>query len=242
MYTTETVTVQDSPMEILHFTPAGDISDAGPYPGLVVCQHIPVAHQGLETDAWQIGVGERLAGMGYAVAIPFVFHWWNKADDIQVKRDGFRDDWVVADLKAASASLAARDEVDADRIGILGHCWGGRVSWLGACHLPEMKALVTLYGGRIKLPMADGATPPIELARNIPCPVLGIFGNDDANPSPADVDDYEAALKDAGVDCTFHRYDCAGHGFQDSSNPERYRAAQSEDAWGKIEAFLKATL
>ena len=40
----------------------------------------------------------------------------------------------------------------------------------------------------------------------------------------------------------FHRYDGAGHGFQDSSNPERYREAQSNDAWEKIEDFLARTL
>ncbi len=178
MFTKEMVTVQDSPMDILHFTPAGE----GPHPALIVCQHIPVAHKGLETDPWQIAVGERLAGMGHAVAMPFVFHWWDREADIQVKRDGFRDDWVVADLKITEERLAVRPEVDENRIGIIGHCWGGRVSWLGACHLPAMKALVTLYGGRIKLPMADGGTPPIALSGQIPCPVLGIFGNDDANP------------------------------------------------------------
>ncbi len=56
------------------------------------------------------------------------------------------------------------------------------------------------------------------------------------------MDDYEAALENAGINNTFLRYDGAGHGFQDDSNPERYRAAQSEDAWNRIEAFLEATL
>ena len=45
----------------------------------------------------------------------------------------FRDDWTVADLDAALALLAGMDSVDEDHIGILGHCWGGRVAWLGAC-------------------------------------------------------------------------------------------------------------
>jgi carboxymethylenebutenolidase len=238
MYEKHSLTVLDSAMEVLVFTPEGP----GPHPALIVCQHIPVSHAGLEKDPWQIGVGERLARAGYVVAMPWVFHWWPAESDISVKREGFRDDWAVADLAAAFELLVARADVDAKRVGIIGHCWGGRVSWLGACHNPDLKALVTLYGGRIKIPLADGATPPIELIAGMGCSVMGVFGNDDTNPSPEDVDDLDAALTQAGISHVFHRYDGAGHGFQDDSNPDRYREVQSNDAWRKITAFLAETL
>ncbi len=238
MYEKHNLSVLGSEMETLVFRPQGE----GPHPALIVCQHIPVAHAGLETDPWQIGVGERLAKAGYIAVMPWVFHWWPATDDISVKREGFRDDWAVADLKAAYDFMIARPDVDAERVGIIGHCWGGRVSWLGACHNARLKALVTLYGGRIKLSFVDGATPPIELVGGMGCKVLGIFGDEDQNPSPADVDDLDAALTKAGVPHVFHRYDGAGHGFQDYSNAERYREAQSDDAWKKIEAFLAETL
>jgi hypothetical protein len=52
----------------------------------------------------------------------------------------------------------------------------------------------------------------------------------------------EAALRQANVPCEFHRYDGAGHGFQDSTNPERYRQQQSEDAWAKSLDFLARNL
>ncbi len=84
--------------------------------------------------------------------------------------------------------------------------------------------------------------PPITLAARIPCPVLGIFGNDDGNPSPADVDDLDAALSAAGVAHHFHRYDGAGHGFQDFGDETRYREAAAADAWGKLLAFFAAEL
>lgn len=238
MYSTETVSVAGSPMEVFVFQPEGD----GPHPGLIVCQHIPVAHAGLETDPWQLDVGERLAAQGYVVAMPFVFHWWPKEDDISVKRDGFRDDRSILDLKAAHELLKARGDVSNDRIGMIGHCWGGRVALVGACHLPGLSAAVTLYGGRTKVSMSDGATPPFELIENITCPVLGIFGNEDENPSPQDAADIAAAMAKAGVAFEMHQYDGAGHGFQDFSNPDRYREEQSEDAWGKIFAFLSRNL
>ena len=234
MYEMRTVDIQGSPMEVMCAMPGGE----GPLPGVVVAQHLPIAHTGLENDPFTIDVAERLAAAGYASVTPFVFHWWDRDEDIATKRAEFRDDRAVADMNAAYDMLARSDRVDADRIGVLGHCWGGRVSWLHACHNPNYKALVTLYGGRIKLGMGEGAIAPIELCSRMACPVLGIFGNEDANPSPEDVDDLDAALTKADVAHEFHRYDGAGHGFQDFCNEDRYRKDAAEDAWSKLFAFL----
>ena len=238
MYCKTSVVIDGSAMEILVFEPAGD----GPVPGIVVAQHLPIAHAGLEEDPFTIDVGERLAGAGYACVIPHIFHWWPADEDIDVKRAAFRDDWTVADMAAAYHALAAMARVDSERIGIVGHCWGGRVAWLAACHNPDYKAAAVLYGGRIKVAMGPGATPPSELAERIPCPMIGIFGNDDENPSPADVDDLDAVLTAAGVAHQFHRYDGAGHGFQDFHNPERFHATAAADAWDKLLAFFDTEL
>ena len=232
------VVVKGSEMEILVFEPQGD----GPVPGIVVAQHLPVAHAGLELDPFTIDVGERLARAGYACVVPYVFHWWPRDEDIEVKRAEFRDDWTVADMAAAYDLLAGMARVNSDKIGVIGHCWGGRVAWLAACHNPGYNAAAVLYGGRIKAAMGPGSVPPSELAHQIPCPMIGIFGNDDENPSPADVDDLDAALTEAGVAHSFHRYDDAGHGFQDFTNATRYRKAATADAWDKLLAFFDAEL
>ncbi|MBI1942335.1 MAG: dienelactone hydrolase family protein [Betaproteobacteria bacterium] len=234
----ETVPVRGNAMEVFLFTPAGD----GPHPGLVLCQHIPVGHTGIENDTVTLKIAERYCENGYAVAVPFIFHWWPKGADIETKRAAFRDDWTRMDLDAAYALLAARPTVDATRIGIAGHCWGGRVAWLGAATNRRYKACAIFYGGRIKLVMGEGNPPAIELAPKIRCPVIGFFGNEDTNPTPADVNDYDAALTAAGVEHVFHRYDGAGHAFQSFDNPERYRKEASEDAWAKVLGFFAAKL
>ena len=238
MYRSEYLDVQGKPMHTLVFEPAS----VGPHPGLIIAQHLPVAHAGLENDPFTIAVGEHYAAAGYVCAIPFLFHWWPADEDVAVKREAFRDDWTVADLHASYRLLADMDSVDAEHVDILGHCWGGRVAWLGACSNPDLKACILFYGGRVKVAFADGGTPPIEQVGQIACPVMGVFGNEDQGPSPADVDDYEAALQQAGVPSEFHRYDGAGHGFQDSGNAERYRPEQSEDAWTKAIDFLDRNL
>ena len=228
-----TIPVQHNPMEVFLFAPAGE----GPHPGLVLCQHLPVGHTGLENDTVTLKTAQRYAENGYAVAVPFIFHWWAKSADIELKRAAFRDDWTRQDLDAAYALLAARPGVDAKRIGIAGHCWGGRVAWLGAATNKRYKACAIFYGGRVKLPMGKNSPPAIERAADIRCPVIGFFGNDDTNPTPADVDDYDAALTKAGVEHVFHRYDGAGHGFFYWHRP-LYRPEQAMDGWSKIWAFF----
>ncbi len=229
-----TVDVQGSSMEVFLFMPEGD----GPHPGLVLAQHIPVGHTGIENDEFTLTTAQRFADNGYAVAVPFIFHWWPKEADITLKRDESRDDWMVADVRAAFDLLTRHDDVDEHRIGIAGHCWGGRVAWLGACHIPALAACAIFYGGRVKIAMGEGNVPPIELAGQIRCPVAGFFGNNDKNPTPEDVDDYAAALDAAGVAHEFHRYDGAGHAFQNFPTPERYNEAASEDAWRRVLAFF----
>jgi carboxymethylenebutenolidase len=69
------------------------------------------------------------------------------------------------------------------------------------------------------------------------CPLLGIFGNDDANPSADQVNRTEATLQRLGKTYEFHRYDGAGHAFFDYNRPA-YRQAQAIDAWGKVFKFF----
>jgi len=235
------VNVGGSPMEVFLFEPPTSARPPQPQaqrPGLLLLQHLPVGHTGLENDEFTLRTAERFAQQGYVVAAPFLFHWWPKSADLQLKREQSRDERTKLDLQASFALLAGRADVDQRRIGAVGHCWGGRVAWLAACHLPQLAAAAIFYGGRVKLPMGEGTPAPIELARQIRCPIIGFFGQEDQNPAPGDVDDYSAALQAAGVRHEFHRYAGAGHAFQNFPTPERYRAEASEDAWTKVLEFL----
>ncbi len=90
--------------------------------------------------------------------------------------------------------------------------------------------------------MGDGATPPIQVAGNIPCPIMGIFRDEDQNPSPEDMADLDAALTGRDVAHEFYLYYGAGHRFQDLVRPESYREEQAKDAWTKIGVFMKDNL
>jgi carboxymethylenebutenolidase len=237
MYQIVTTTVLDSPMDVFVFRPTG----AGPHPGLLLAQHIPMGHTGLQNDPFTLTTAQRFADNGYIVVAPFIFHWWPKDAPMERKREESRDDHIVADMQAALAVLKQQKDIDPARIGVVGHCWGGRVAWLAACHLP-FAALATFYGGNVKKALGAGNVAPIELVKHISCPVIGFYGNNDTNPSPQDVDDYSAALAAAGVRHEFHRYDGAGHAFQNFPMPERYNRAASDDAWAKVLHFLDQQL
>jgi uncharacterized alpha/beta hydrolase family protein len=77
----------------------------------------------------------------------------------------------------------------------------------------------------------------IDYINNLTIPLLGLFGNDDQNPSPEKVNQLEAELKRLGKNYEFHRYDGAGHSFWSYDRPA-YRQQQAMDAWEKTFTFF----
>jgi carboxymethylenebutenolidase len=103
-------------------------------------------------------------------------------------------------------------------------------------------AAVDCWGGNVVVNDKSQLTPmrpvaPIDYTEKLACPLLGIFGNEDKNPSPPAVDHLEAELKRFGKTYEFHRYDGAGHGFF-AYTREAYRQQQAIEGWDKVWEFL----
>jgi carboxymethylenebutenolidase len=81
----------------------------------------------------------------------------------------------------------------------------------------------------------------VDQLPNLRCPLLGLFGNEDSYPSPAQVDELEQILRDNGKTYEIHRYDDAGHAFFATNRPS-YRVAAANDGWERIEAFYATHL
>ena len=73
---------------------------------------------------------------------------------------------VLQDI-AASVAYAAQF----GKVGVVGYCWGGLLTWRAACMLDGIAAAVPYYGG--------GMTTAAETARQPRCPVLAHFGDQD---------------------------------------------------------------
>jgi carboxymethylenebutenolidase len=187
----------------------------------------------------------RFAQHGFLAIAPNFFERYGHStpDDVaaRVRGDGgIADDSVVADAEAAMGWLKAQP-ISNGKVGIIGSCSGGRHAVLVASRVPGFDAVVDLWGGRVvaspeqlseKQPVA-----PIDLTPNLNAPLLGLFGNDDQGPSPAQVDQHEAALQQYGKTYMFHRYDGAGHGFFHYQSMS-YRPQAAIDGWNKVVAWF----
>lgn len=212
---------------------------AGPFPGVVLIHHLP-------------GWGEfyreltrKFAHHGYAAISHNLYHRLGEGDpdDVAAKaraEGGVADDQMVGDTEGAVEWLRAQAQVG-PKVGLFGSCSGGRQAFLYACRRKNIDAVVDLWGGRVVQAEDDRPAkqpvPPISLTKDLCCPLLGLFGNDDRAPSPEQVDQHEAELKRHEKDYEFHRYDGAGHGFFYYHRP-LYRIEQAQDGWQKVFAFF----
>ena len=125
-------------------------------------------------------------------------------------------------------------------------CSGGRHAYLAACTVEGFDACVDCWGGGIVVHNPDELNEkkpvaPIDYTEKLPCPVIGIFGNEDRSPTAEDVNILEEELKRCGKDYEFYRYDGAGHGIWYYHAP-MYRQEQAMDSWEKVFAFLEKNL
>jgi len=216
---------------------------AGPFPSMVLAHHMP------GWDQWYREATLKFALHRYVTITPNLYfrNGHGTPEDVAAKvraEGGIPDEQAVSDLAGAMHYLRSLPYING-KVGIFGTCSGGRHAYLAACRVPGFDAIVDCWGGRVvmspdqlseKFPVA-----PIDYTKDLPCPVLGIFGNEDANPTPEHVDQLEAELKKYDKDYEFHRYDGAGHGFFYDHRPN-YRQAQAVDGWQKVFAFLEKNL
>jgi carboxymethylenebutenolidase len=204
-------------------------SGEGKHPAIVVI------HEWWGLNDWVKEQAEKLADQGY-VALAVDLYRGKVATDPEAAHELYRglpQDRAVRDLKAAFDYLAARPDVNPDRIGSVGWCMGGGYSLLLAENEPKLAACVVNYG----------AMPTDSVAiQSIHAPLLGNFGADDQGIVPSDVRAFEKAMKAAGKDIDVKIYDGAGHGFENPNNKTGFRKDAAENAWERTQTFFAAHL
>ena len=145
---------------------------------------------------------------------------------------------MLQDLDGAVAYAAAHGGA-ATRLGVTGFCRGGRNTWLYAAHNPNLKAAVAWYG-----PVGGGVSEiqpktATDVAGDIKCPLLGLYGGKDTGIKVEDVQAAAAKAKAAGKSVEIVVYPDAPHGFHADYRPS-YRAADAADGFSRLLAFFKA--
>jgi carboxymethylenebutenolidase len=177
-------------------------------------------------------VADRFAAEGYLALAPALYDRSSVRDvemgysteDIargRALREEFAWEDTVKDVEAAMSALRG----EGLRVGTVGYCWGGSMSFLAAVRLP-LDCAVVYYGAQI-LPYVK------EKER---CPLLMHFGKRDASIPPSDVE----AIQKEHPEALVYQYD-ADHGFN-CDRRAQYDEASAMLAWERTLAFFATNL
>jgi carboxymethylenebutenolidase len=183
---------------------------------------IVVGMEGTGVTPWLIRTCQRLAGEGWVVAAPDQYHrtGGSNADGWMEQFQALSDDDALADVRDAADLLRS---MGAERIGMIGFCMGGRLTYLAATRPdgPGLAAGVTCYGSGVH-----------HVLGTLACPWIGLYGSADPYVPIDHVDAIRAAHGDAVT-----LYEGADHGFlRDGS--EAYHPQAAASGWTKAIALL----
>jgi len=183
-------------------------------------------------------VTRRFAGAGYHAVAPDMFHRtgggigdYGDFGAVIPHFVGIGDDnAILADVDATLDYLRGTGFADR-RIGIVGFCFGGRVTFLTAVNR-SLGAAVGFYGGGIVTARFPQFPALVGDITRIDTPWLGLFGDLDQSIPVEDVELLREALAQAPVPGEVVRYADAEHGFHCDAR-ESYNAAAAQDAWDR---------
>lgn len=206
------------------------LPDSGKGPGILLF------HEALGTTDYLRSVADRLAQLGYVVAAPDVF--WRTERNVELAHDesgmmragellgSFDREVTTTDMSGALRFLRDQPEVSGS-VGIVGHCFGGLMTYLVAC-AADPDCAVSYYG--------VGIDQGLDQVFNLECPALFHFGTDDAFV-PLDTVTKLGQTLGAKPNVEFETYDGAGHAF-DNPHAPWHDADAAALAWDRTKAFL----
>ena len=220
---------------------------AGPFPVVIVASEIFGVHAYIED------ICRRLAKQGYAAIAPAFFVRVADpaplSDYTQIRAivSQAKYEQVMGDI-AATLDWVGDQAWATDKIGITGYCWGGKVVWQACARFDQIEAGVAWYGQLAPSPtatpeqVAAGAPWPVDLAKDLKAPVLGLYGGQDQGIPLTAVEAMTAALTAAGkTDSRIDVYPDAQHGFH-ADYRASYSAVDAADGWSKLLGVFESKL
>ncbi|MBM3385433.1 MAG: dienelactone hydrolase family protein [Betaproteobacteria bacterium] len=194
---------------------------------------------------YQKDMCRRLAHAGYfGVSLDPFFRLGDLAKMTEIKQviglaNQLTDQQAFADLDAVVAWTGKHKRANAAKLGLTGHCRGGRMVWMYSAHQKKIKAAVAWYGSLMPI---GNAMPqgPLDVTDKIMPPVLGLYGGADQGIPMAHVERMRAGLLAFGKDKRnpIHVYEGMPHGFHADYRPS-YRQQAAEDGWKRMLAWFK---
>ena len=217
----------DGPMDVFEAVPDG----AQPKAAIIVIQEAFGVNDHIED------VARRFADQGYHAVAPAIFHRagggtapYDDFSKVMPLFEGLTDDGVLMDIDATLEHLHGAGFSD-DSIGIVGFCFGGRVTFLVAARR-KIGAGVGFYGGGITHNSQGMAGPLADEAGSLQTPWLGLFGDEDAMIPTDGVEDLRNQMQQSPVATDVVRYPDAGHGFH-CDERDSYHEPSAKDGWNR---------
>src|SRR5438067_11838336 len=193
---TLTLQTADGPMDLYEAVPEGGTSAA--QAAVIVVQEAFGVNEHIES------VADRLAERGFHAVAPHFFHRagggtvpYGDFSKVIAKYEGLTDDGILIDVDAARAHLHDAGWADAS-IGIVGFCFGGRVTFLVAARR-KLAAAVGYYGGGIVTGRFPQFPTLVGETKTLQTPWLGFFGDQDQSIPVEDIEQLRTVLEDAPV-------------------------------------------
>jgi carboxymethylenebutenolidase len=198
---------------------------AGRFPLVLVC------HENRGLTAHIEDVTRRLAKAGYVgMAVDLLSRDGGTAkhafDSIPGLLGKAPQGQAVADFQSALAYAKAQPFVRPDRVGMMGFCFGGGVTWRVAAATPDVAAAVPFYGQ----PVAAADVPQLNAA------VLAIYASNDDRIN-ANIPAIEAAMQGSGKTLKKVIYPNSEHGFHNDTSP-RFNPEAAKAAWDETLAWF----
>jgi carboxymethylenebutenolidase len=201
--------------------------DDSKYPGVVLIQE----WWGIEPHVR--GLAQKLAAEGFVVAVPDLYHGKIATEPSDAQKMIMmltqNVDRASAEIIGALDTLKAHPNVDPKKLGLIGFCVGGFLTYTVAARYSDLAAVVPFYGG--------GYDPTPEEVAKVNAPVLAVYGRNDQGIPIPQIEKIERLYKEAGKDITVKIYD-AGHAFL---NPDHGMGNEqaAADAWPLAVNFLR---
>ena len=208
------------------------------FPIVLVVQEIFGVHEYIQD------VCRRFAKLGYLAVAPELYARQGDVSRMTDMSEVMKvvakvpDSQVLSDLDAAASWASKSEPGDANKLGITGFCWGGRIVWLYAAHNPKLKAGVAWYGRLVSKTSELQPKNPIDVVKELKAPVLGLYGEKDTGIPLESIEQMREALKKADKTAEIIVYPDAGHAFHADYRPS-YRADAAADGWARLQAWFK---
>ncbi|WP_277184679.1 dienelactone hydrolase family protein [Caballeronia sp. BR00000012568055] len=211
--------------------------------------HLPVIiviHEIFGVHEHIADICRRFAKLGYMAIAPDLFNRQGDASAYKSMQQlneqlvsKVPDSQVISDIDQ-TVKWAGEHGGDLKRVGIVGFCWGGRISWLYAEHNSNLKAAVAFYGRVVGNKTENTPSNPLDQASSLKVPVLGLYGRQDQSIPQDTLEQMKQALANdpaPAKNSQFVVYDDAGHAFFADYRPS-YRKGDAEDAWKRVLAWF----